>query len=77
MKNLKLNQIAERDLSEKQMNAIKGGTGDCCGCACAHANSGGSSEVSNGNANKAGRLNSSTHILRYWCEDEGVWVVLH
>lgn len=40
MKNLKLNSLASKRLSETQMNGIKGG--DCsCGCGCLYANSGG------------------------------------
>jgi natural product precursor len=69
MKNLKLNSLEKRE-----MNDIKGGTpGDCCGCACAYANTGGSSSVNNGNANQAGGLNSTASIKRYWCPEEKVW----
>ncbi|GHV34153.1 hypothetical protein FACS1894178_1100 [Bacteroidia bacterium] len=74
MKNLKLNKLEERNLSEKQMNHIKGGSpGDCCGCGCAYENQGGASVAANGNANQAGGLNSTSSIQRYWCKETG-WV---
>jgi natural product precursor len=63
MKNLKLNKLEERNLSEKQMRKIE--AGNCtwtegngthtaaCACGCAYANSGGSSTAANGQANRA------------------------
>jgi natural product precursor len=75
MKNIKLNAIEANKLKEKQMNNLKGGSpGTCCGCACAYANQGGSSDAANGNANKASGLNSPQSIKRYNCD--GTWVIL-
>ena len=67
MKKLKLNKLAENRLNEKEMGSIKGGAlyaqviiggrwVTLCGCACAYANNGGSSENSNFNANYNSRL---------------------
>ena len=52
MKKIKLNALAAQTLSQIEMNAVKGGTVDC-GCSCYYANSGGSSTMDNGYANKA------------------------
>lgn len=70
MKNLKLNSLASKSLSETQMNEIKGG--DCsCGCGCLYANSGGSSTNSNANANRSGGYFSEYNKLAY-CD--GRWI---
>jgi natural product precursor len=47
---LKLNALNERNLAEKQLNALRGGD-SFCSCSCYYANSGGSSSNSNRNAN--------------------------
>ena len=52
MKSLKLNQIENNRLSEKEMFHIVGGK--LCGCGCAYADSGGSSQIDNGHANYDG-----------------------
>jgi natural product precursor len=72
MKNLKLNALEKREMDDKQMRAVKGGKpGECCGCACAYANTGGSSIEANGNANLVGGLNSTASIRMYNCD--GTW----
>jgi len=50
MKNLKLNKLNSNKISAEKANAIKGGKMACC-CACAFANSGGSSTMGNFHAN--------------------------
>jgi len=66
MKNLKINNLAQQNLSNKEMTAVKGGTcNDICGCGCLYANSGGSSIQANGNANKAGGKWSETNVMVY------------
>jgi natural product precursor len=56
MKKMKLNALENQNLSNKEMNKVRGGDG--CGCGCAYANSGGSSTGDNANANAAGGLHS-------------------
>jgi natural product precursor len=46
---LKLHALNEQNLTEKQMNALRGGT--TCYCSCYWAGQGGSSELDNRNAN--------------------------
>jgi natural product precursor len=58
MKSLKLNKINKSQLNNEQMKSVLGG--NCCGCGCHYAGSGGSSTTANGNANHAGGLNSAT-----------------
>ena len=60
MKDLKLNKIAKNRLTEKEMENTKGGAvvKKLCGCACAYANSGGSSTDANRSANAAKGLTS-------------------
>jgi len=59
-KNLKLNALAAKVLSETEMNEVRGGAaGDPCVCGCKYASSGGSSTNANGGANNAGGLYSS------------------
>lgn len=56
--------IAEETLlNEKEMSAIYGGS---CGCACAYANSGGSSTEDNYAANNAGDLHSPGMTHHVW-----------
>jgi natural product precursor len=57
MKNLKLNQLAQQNLSNKEMNAVKGGACCCCGCNYA-GQPGGSSTTDNDSANRARGLSS-------------------
>lgn len=49
LKKINLISITDRELSEKQMNCLSGGT--CCTCACAYENRGGSTTNANFNAN--------------------------
>ena len=59
MKNMKLNALEKQNLSNKEMNKVRGGAGDCC-CGCNYAGQpGGSSIAANGNANDAGDKNSA------------------
>jgi len=53
---LKLNQLIDSQLNEREMNILRG-TGSCS-CACAYANSGGSSTANNSSANSAQGLSS-------------------
>jgi natural product precursor len=59
-KNIKLNNLAQNAMKNKEMNTVKGGWCDgpdaCCGCACKYAGSGGSSIAANRDANAAGHL---------------------
>jgi len=67
MKNLKLNNLAQQNLSNKEMNAVRGG--ECtCGCGCLYAGSGGSSTSANANANKSGGKFSEENYLIF-CDD--------
>ncbi|GHV34138.1 hypothetical protein FACS1894178_1050 [Bacteroidia bacterium] len=71
MKNLKLNKLEERNLSEKQMNHIKGGgVGDPCGCGCCYADSGGSSVADNAWSNSQSGLVSGGCKPKVWCTYE-------
>jgi len=60
MKNLKLNTIASNNLSEVEMNYLKGGKeGDSCCCGCMYEGQpGGSTTAANDAANEAGGLHS-------------------
>jgi natural product precursor len=69
MKSLKLNQLNEKTLSEKEMKNTLGG--GCCGCGCLYENSGGSSTSSNKSANGKGGLCSD---VNYWIKcDDRLW----
>lgn len=46
---LKLNQLFDTNLRDREMNGLKGG--NVCTCSCYYENSGGSSSSSNMNAN--------------------------
>jgi natural product precursor len=51
MKKIKLNTLESQNLSNKEMNRVRGGEDVACCCACAYANNGGSSTNDNGCAN--------------------------
>lgn len=51
MKSLKLNNLENSSLNEKEMNHITGGENWICSCSCYYANNGGSSDLDNGFAN--------------------------
>lgn len=55
--NLK-NKYKKIQLNRNTMNTIIGGAKEACCCACAYANSGGSSVMGNFTANDAGGLHS-------------------
>jgi natural product precursor len=60
MKNLKLNKLSARNLTDRQMDKIKGGD-PCvlvrtCTCGCQYANSGGSSVSDNCSTNSSSGL---------------------
>jgi natural product precursor len=65
MKNLKLNKLEEQNLAERQMNVVKGGGCQNCGCSCSYEGNGGSSRNDNGAANKAHGLKSPTGEWTY------------
>jgi hypothetical protein len=73
MEKLKLNMRENKILTQKEMNAIHGGS---CGCACAYASSGGSDSTSNDKANAAGDLHSPgmLHVTGVMNED-GSWTL--
>lgn len=59
MKKIKLNVLANRNLSDVEMNQVRGGGPLwCCECGCRYANSGGSSIDSNASANYDGGKSS-------------------
>jgi len=57
-KNLKLNALAAKTLSDTEMNEVKGG-GRYCSCGCQYASSGGSSISANCDANYAGGIETT------------------
>jgi natural product precursor len=57
MKNMKLNALENQNLNNKEMNAVRGGDGCCCGCNY-QGQQGGSSTADNNSANTAGGLSS-------------------
>jgi natural product precursor len=60
MKSLKVNRIEKENLSEKEMNQVRGG--NTCGCGCLYADKGGSSTYDNANANLAdNKFSGSDH----------------
>ena len=61
MKSLKVNQLEKNHLSTKEQKNVTGG--NCCGCGCHYANSGGSSVSGNGNANYNGSLWSKNSVI--------------
>jgi natural product precursor len=71
MEKLKLNMRENKILTQKEMNAIHGGS---CGCACDYASSGGSSSADNNAANAAGGLHSPG-MVHIWMEmnADGSW----
>jgi natural product precursor len=50
-KNLKLNVLAAKALSDTEMNQVRGGDIKCCSCGCQYAGQGGSGTHTNKNAN--------------------------
>lgn len=57
LKKIKLNELSDVQLNEKEMCRILGGTGNCQ-CGCHYTDSGGSSSSDNNSANDAGDLSS-------------------
>lgn len=51
LQKIKLNNLAENSLANREMKDIKGGFTGCCTCSCAYAGSGGSSSSDNAAAN--------------------------
>lgn len=64
LKKLKLNALAEKNLSDIEMNTVKGG--GCCNCGCAYENHGGSSVVGNGSANRSHGYTQTEHGGAYY-----------
>lgn len=56
MKSIKVNQLEKNNLSENEMQSVKGG--NVCKCSCYYRNVGGSSIEANGPANWVGNKNS-------------------
>jgi natural product precursor len=51
---IKLNELSNAQLNEREMcRILGGGTAGCCQCGCHYANSGGSSSSANDSANNA------------------------
>jgi len=49
---LKLNQLSEANLRDREMNGLRGGTDvRWCGCSCLYTDKGGASSTDNSNAN--------------------------
>ena len=61
---LVLNQLAKKELTQRQQAMIKGGRG--CTCGCCYANSGGSSSVDNGLVNCYGSLRTNCDEVNIW-----------
>ncbi len=55
---MKLTNFSANKISRKEAQEIRGGDSVYCGCACAYANSGGSSDAGNCGANYEGGLKS-------------------
>ena len=53
LERLKLNQLSREELKKRELNQIKGGTGECCGCGCYYQFEQGSSTSDNYSANIA------------------------
>jgi len=53
---LALNQVAKKELSQRQLGKIKAGKG--CTCGCCYVNSGGSNSAINGTANCRGEFHT-------------------
>ena len=49
LKRLKLSDLSDKSLKDKEMNALRGG--NCCSCSCYWENQGGSSSSDNSGAN--------------------------
>lgn len=59
LEKIKLTELADAELNEREMcQILGGGIPGCCQCGCHYANSGGSSTSSNGGANNSGGLTS-------------------
>ncbi|MFW6369973.1 MAG: TIGR04149 family rSAM-modified RiPP [Bacteroidota bacterium] len=67
MKSLKLNRINRNKLNNQQLNMVRGGESQCCGCGCAWEANGGSSQAANGNENSINGLNSPGGWKEIFC----------
>lgn len=57
LEKIKLTELADAELNEREMcRILGGGTPGCCQCGCHYATSGGSSTSTNDSANDAGGL---------------------
>lgn len=70
MKSLKLNALERANLSNREMEQVKGGEERKCVCGCLYENKGGSSFEDNGKANynigsKGGYTDTEHHKLVY------------
>ena len=70
LKKLKLNQLLEDDLNNREMNSLKGG--NTCSCSCYWADyPGGSSIADNRSANHSGGQTSQHGCNNYMQNDNG------
>lgn len=51
LKRLKLSQLSDTEMKEREMNMLKGGTSYNCSCGCLSYNTGGSSTADNQKSN--------------------------
>ena len=70
LKRLKLSDLSDKSLKDKEMNALRGG--NCCTCSCYWEDRGGSSSMDNLDANHSSYTSSVDGCNQYgWC-GEGV-----
>ena len=74
LKRLKLSDLSDKSLKDKEMNALKGGNLEGCRCSCYWENQGGSSSDDNMSANYS--LGDGTKSYdgcnQYWMVGSGV-----
>lgn len=75
-KSIKLSNLAEQTLAEKEMAAIAGGDRKSCECACYYEDKGGANTNDNMNANYAGDKDSERGCNRVIKEGEDYSVVI-
>ena len=68
LKRLKLSDLSDKSLKDKEMNALKGG--NCCSCSCYWADKRGASVEDNTSSNYVGNLESVHGCNEYTeCDD--------
>lgn len=73
---IKLSNLAEQALAEKEMAAIAGGDRKSCECACYYEDKGGANTSDNMNANYAGDKESEKGCNRVVKDDNGYGVII-